>query len=354
VQPLYELTLAALEKLGAYRQRPDAQGFFMHLLSLIKSSEADCRDIASFIAYFDGLDDASRYVPGANADAVTVITEHSAKGLEYPCVIIPALGMDMKTSPQTDARIAYELRDDGIGLYRNGEKYARHSAKLTERLAREKQTCYREELNAVYVALTRAKEELYVAISPKYSRGKNEAAPLVAAFAGKSYGVIDAARKPAAAAAVGESAPLSSYAAWVDRAADEFKGLGPFTDDAARKAGVLVHRVLAGETIDDAAANDAARRVMTAPSCARFFAPKGRVRCEYEVCDDHGDLLRIDRVIETESLVTVVDFKSHKPEDTSAYRAQVQRYMRVLAALHPDKSVEGWLVYVNRCEAEEV
>jgi len=354
VQPLYELIVLIYETLGAMRLRPDAQGFFMHLLTLIKASEADCRDIAQFIAYFDGLEDATRFVPGASADAVTVITEHAAKGLEYPLVIIPHLGMDVKTSSQSPSRIAHEIADEAITVYRNGEKFARHSPLLEGKLADESRKSYREELNLVYVALTRAKEELYIAVPGKYGRGSNATVALMAAVAGKSFGQCDETRCPKRHAATAGYADVSSYAAWVERVREEFVGLGPFTDDAARRAGVLVHRVLAGEMVDDAAANDSAQRVKTVPACARFFAPGLDVRDEYELCDANGDLLRPDRVIVGKDTVTVVDYKSHRPKDDSGYRAQVTRYCEVLRSLYAGKKIEGYLLYIDTCEVVAV
>ncbi len=91
----------------------------------------------------------------AAGDRVRVITVHGAKGLEAPIVFLP----ETTYQPRDQDRLIW--RDDGIPLWRAPEP-ARdaHSAEL---IASRKRALDDERRRLLYVALTRARERLYVA-----------------------------------------------------------------------------------------------------------------------------------------------------------------------------------------------
>lgn len=90
--------------------------------------------------------------PDAEADAVSIITIHSAKGLEWP-IVIP---INTTTSLRSDARFLYRRRDDSVHF-----KVFDFPSPNYEDVAREEGgELERERVRLWYVALTRARDLL--------------------------------------------------------------------------------------------------------------------------------------------------------------------------------------------------
>ena len=125
------------------------------------------KGLYSFINYVnnvaardDGLEDSDNKLTDNNT--VKILTVHSSKGLEYPIVFLSEASRKL-TNRDLNDRIAYaegygmsfNLRGpDGLSLVRNPMQSIIH-----ERINRK---FYEEELRVLYVALTRAKERLFV------------------------------------------------------------------------------------------------------------------------------------------------------------------------------------------------
>ena len=89
-----------------------------------------------------------------DVNAVTLLTVHSAKGLEWPVVFLPSLSADR--FPSRHRTEALPLPDD---LIKN-------------KFDKDQQT--REERRLFYVALTRAKEKVFLSVAKKYDNGVRE------------------------------------------------------------------------------------------------------------------------------------------------------------------------------------
>jgi len=93
-------------------------------------------------------------------------------------------------------------------------------------------------------------------------------------------------------------------------------------------------------TEEAAQAFAAAQRVQSAPELRRFFARATdapgadaplRADAELELIDADGSVVRIDRLVEFAQDCWILDYKWQLPtESLPAYRAQVERYRRVL------------------------
>ena len=98
------------------------------------------------------------------------------------------------------------------------------------------------------------------------------------------------------------------------------------------------------------AAHDAiaqARGVIEAPILRRFFERGEFVsaRNEAEIVGADGATRRADRIVEFESEVWVLDYKSRVGEaELPAYREQVREYVALLAPLFAGKGVRGALI----------
>ncbi|EDZ63137.1 ATP-dependent DNA helicase, UvrD/REP family [Sulfurimonas gotlandica GD1] len=121
-------------------------------------------DIEALLFEYERLD-----ASGAASDlnGVRVLTIHKSKGLEYEHVIV----MDrLKKAPPARDAIIYEY--DGIKLedvYLRIKGRDAIDAEYEEALAKEKYLAKEDSLNALYVAFTRARENLFVILKPKDS-----------------------------------------------------------------------------------------------------------------------------------------------------------------------------------------
>lgn len=100
-----------------------------------------------------GEEDAP-YVPEGR---VVIMTQHQAKGLEFPAVAVPGI---RKASPRSDG--FYLVKDDG--LYLSEEGGARDSKNCAER-DKSKAEDAQEERCLLYVAMTRAEDHLFIGTS---------------------------------------------------------------------------------------------------------------------------------------------------------------------------------------------
>lgn len=120
----------------------------------------------SFLKYVECIRAGSETVTEAKntaaADAVTITSIHQSKGLEYPIVILAFMGTDFSSNFQRKSVIID--RDAGVGFrYYNtadGSKGKTLYRTSVERIVTAKDK--EEEMRLLYVAMTRAKEELYI------------------------------------------------------------------------------------------------------------------------------------------------------------------------------------------------
>ncbi|WP_367394549.1 UvrD-helicase domain-containing protein [Cupriavidus sp. Agwp_2] len=96
------------------------------------------------------------------------------------------------------------------------------------------------------------------------------------------------------------------------------------------------------EQVEEALA--AVRVMLGAPALAPLLSADeaGSARNEVELYDARGRLLRIDRLVEFEDRVVIVDYKLRLlPQEHAAYRAQLGRYVAAVAPLFPGKRIEA-------------
>lgn len=89
----------------------------------------------------------------AGSDAVSIMTVHAAKGLEFPVVVIP----DLSTGFKVDSAAMLFDPDQGIGIKPDGKEDGSAWQRIKDKLAEDQQQEY---LRLMYVAFTRAKDRL--------------------------------------------------------------------------------------------------------------------------------------------------------------------------------------------------
>ncbi|WP_422843192.1 UvrD-helicase domain-containing protein [Acidovorax sp. M2(2025)] len=333
--------------------------------------------------------------PGrADAQAIRLLTVHGAKGLEADCVLL----LDTDTRPQKAETMGVlvdwpgEQPAPSAFIFLASESNPPPSAEAT--LAAEQQARSREELNMLYVAMTRAKHCLALSSvqpgNPAPGSWWNRLAPLVTevdlqAQAPAEHGAeaaapaatftipslpalpeaLQTARVHTAAGLAGdapvampgdaESTPLSRQGDAMHQLLEQAGVAGaPLADVRAHGwTAARLARLAADHDITPAAAEQAARmaQAILAGEGAWAWDP-ALVQTAINEAPLHyqGQSLRIDRLVQRRAVQTgdalagwwVLDYKSAtQPQRQQALVAQLQRYREAVAALMPGEAVHA-------------
>ncbi len=332
-----------------------------------------CQQLGDFLQWFDDNKDLSAST-SEELDAVRLMTIHKAKGLEAPVVICMLLSSNEKY-PHIWVDVPQEEGVEGPQLPTAYVQFAKDvPTRFAEQCDNEMALNRVDDLNVLYVALTRPREQLYIVASAK---GNGYPALL------KEY--LDDKLDESGHAHFGNPEmckPQSphperkggkevvglrqlSFADWTTKvsiASPSEKSLTPLLEDKVRfgiYAHELMSEILHADDVDAAierfkeryplddneldTLGRLARMAVEHPLAQRFFAPGTRVANEISLLAD-GDLGRPDRVVFAEDETFVVDFKTGVPVPQNV--AQVRGYCRSIAAMgYP--AVSGWLVYLH-------
>ncbi len=285
----------------------------------------------------------------ASGDAVRVMTIHGAKGLEAEIVVLA----DAHVRPTADAEsvlLAWPPQAPApthISVVARGE-LARDEARAAW-FAEDDAQRTQEDWNLLYVAATRARQVLIV----------SGAAPAKGTLDDTWYARL-ARAQPLSTGAAPPQRRVEGVAA---RAVRDFlpaplptgARLAEEQDSAPQRLGRAWHALLErGDQALDAIAHE---HELTRIQSERIAAAAARVRdrlpqffsagteAELDLVAPDGELLRIDRLVEHDDALWIVDFKwSVTPAERAAYDAQVRRYAQVLRAIRDDKPIMTALV----------
>lgn len=152
-----------------------------YIAAFVDIVEAYTRDfvpsVHSFLSYWHDRKHEFSISSGSSAGAVTVITVHKAKGLEWPCVHIPAVSWPLEAAvssmwfdlaPMT--AIPADIRPPLMQLT-PGEAFRRPQCPLAPQYLAAQADNTADNLNVAYVAFTRAVRELHISfvsdVSPR-------------------------------------------------------------------------------------------------------------------------------------------------------------------------------------------
>ena len=331
------------------------------------------QEVADFLEWFDSQKNLSA-AASDDIDAVQLLTIHKSKGLGKPVVICPLYfrsehGAELWVEPDAS------LGGDGKQLPTTIVNLSASERTLFEKQRIEEQRMAEvDELNIMYVAFTRAKEQLYIfcpdpadiKTPPEHDR---RYPTLLASFApqGCQRGDKECRHtdKGDASEKQVESLARLSFADWsehVSIASPSEQALTSLMEDR-RRFGIYAHDLLStvqhADDVEEAIRRFAesrqladdetaelgtlARKVVSDPLTARFFSPQYKAKNECDLVAD-GRRGRPDRVVLTPTETWVVDFKTGAP--LPDHRSQVQAYCKVLSAMgYPN--VSGYLLYLS-------
>ncbi len=144
--------------------------------------------LSGFVRFLDRLRDSGSDLQAAelqpeDGSAVSIMSVHRAKGLEFPVCIVAGCGRNFVNDQREDILLHPAL---GLGVkLKDPEHSARYTTTAREAIALESaRSAAAEELRVLYVAMTRAKEKLILVGSGEKMAGKVEKLCMRAAGAG--------------------------------------------------------------------------------------------------------------------------------------------------------------------------
>jgi ATP-dependent helicase/nuclease subunit A len=301
-----------------------------------------------------------RATAAAPADAVQLLTVHGAKGLEARAVLLADCDPEPRPAERAQVLVDWPVQATAprrVAFLRNE---AALPPSLEDAWAEHRAAAEREELNGLYVAMTRAREWLV------FSRTQPHRAGGCSWWARVEPQAMAWAPEPAQAQAAVTAVPVPVLP--VLRQLPVPQPAGGTLDEQRARLGRAVHRVLewGGAALQDQAAAAArevglaatevpavqalARRVLESPSCRRFFSGPGIHWAGNEVpLAWQGQSLRVDRLVAldegTGTTWWVLDYKlSQEPAGQPALRQQLAQYVAAVRALQPGEAVQGAFV----------
>jgi hypothetical protein len=377
----YDLTMEGVRVFRVLERHPEAELYVRRFLEVIHLAEENgYGSLSAFLEYWEEKSDQEKVPLPENIDAVRIMTIHKAKGLEFPVTIVPF--HHWKTDTDRNF-VVHEFKRHSLLVPMKKELGRPYQESLGRAV--------REQLNLLYVAWTRAREELY-GFFPEKTRASN---PVVLKAMDQfleldddgvfELGDTPAGTHPSAQAARPEPVALAPSAGkadlmgWLPRLRVYRHNLDDYFFNE-RMRGEVAHRVMEHMAVSGDNAADIDRAMALAVqdfpelgaladadrdrldqdlrAMAAWALSDDRLRNwlahgvrEPEVLAPGGEFKRFDLLVTGEQAV-IVDFKTGRPDPHN--EIQVREYMDILAAMGGYGAPRGFLVYLDLREIREV
>ncbi|MDR2680009.1 MAG: UvrD-helicase domain-containing protein [Tannerella sp.] len=386
-RPLYELAEGLF--LLFREDIPESELVFVQafLDAIAEFSTGETADMGQFLSWWDETGCRKKIVTPDSQNAIRIMTIHKAKGLGFKAVIIPFAEWKMD---QKDAIVwCHPAKKPFDKLSLIPVRYSRilKNTLFAADYFHEKLHAYMDNLNALYVAFTRAKEELVV-IAPKPETGAMTLSGLLweGLQEDGQYPPPDAEsglyeRGTWWHAAKGKEAPEAE-----ELRIRHFHSVSPderirlrlqhrksgFFEDEKRKYGLLMHDILSRiekhEDLDAAISakylsgeinrdesvvlKDRITRLISHEQVEKWFDGSMQIMTETEILSGKGETYRPDRImIDTNNRVIVVDYKSGEQKEPF-HHSQMKKYISLIRDMGY-QHVEGYLWYIASNEMKK-
>ena len=161
-QALWELAIYDLVERLIHVFKLSSTDIYLHyfLDAIHKFSIKNSNDIVAFLEWWDKNHDKEAIVVPDDMDAVKVMTVHKSKGLEFPIVFIPFNWKVGQASDEIWVDAKGKIKKMKVALLNNSKQLER--SEYADIHKEEKNKSIMDDLNVLYVAMTRAKHQLYI------------------------------------------------------------------------------------------------------------------------------------------------------------------------------------------------
>jgi ATP-dependent exoDNAse (exonuclease V) beta subunit len=359
--PVYDLLSEIYKTHNLFDLFPDEEATLVKILEVVKDFEDKGENsLKGFLQYAeDSSDDADWDIAiPTDIDAIKVMTIHKAKGLESKVVIVL-----LYDSRRNSDSLYFQEAGDELRLVRLVKKDAEEIPDFAELYGRKKIGEAVDDLNKLYVALTRAEEEMYViSVKSNYAKSPSEFLP--------EHGYAATQKPPVQSRAPGAESRVDLYhapahalvrpAEYTSIALDEtsrgeffhtvLQSIDYLGDEIEKRLGKAIQlaRVAAPFEASDSDIQDALLSALRIPSVEQYFVKKeGRIVLnEQEFAASDGALVRMDRVVVDIDRVTVIDYKTGN--EKPGYIDQITKYLNILREFYRGRPIQGVLLYIDR------
>ena len=302
-------------------------------------------------------------------DALRIYTVHESKGLEAPLVWLLDSNAKAPIDKGLDVLLDWPTNDKKpahLSLYTDK---ASHGAAREKYFAADKELADREDMNLLYVAMTRAKQVLMVSGSGKliadtwYERVANAHQEM---GSDSNFSCGDAGQTNLLSNNKIESDPIS-----LRLTQPVPTGTRKPAMSNPQRRGIWLHALLqhlaASSTSlleverdvlqrrfnipDEAIATlwQQAQYLLAAPHLTRFFDATQYRRASNEMpyVNASGELKRIDRLVEFDDQVWVLDYKLGDSENAARHHAQMREYQTAMQSVYAEKTVRCALLFAD-------
>ena len=373
----YSLYEALLYALSAFSFLKKQDAFMLYFLEHVFEYNMQYGgNKTAFLTHWERVSEELKLVQPEDEDAVQIMTIHKAKGLEFPLVILPFLDQDLYVKsafpvwfPLQDSSYS-ELPWAYLSFSKKIEEYGPQGKLFFKQQRYAQET---DALNVLYVAMTRAKNELHIITKNTDSDIKTYAF-LFKEFAmqkGKEvgdnssffWGKPTIQNQDMEVEGEEQFLQIRSNFKWKEKLiAPEvyLKSAG----QKARKEGLLLHhlmekidRATPKEIVDEESQlqgtnNSEVRQTYTTllekiidhPKLKLYYNTRVKVYCEQEILVPHQSTLRPDRLVVCQDHTAIIDYKAGTPKNEDIQ--QMQAYETALLDMGINK-IKKYLVYTQ-------
>ncbi len=334
---------------------------------------------------------------GTAGDAVRIYTVHEAKGLEAPIVWLLDANAEMNNKNGNDVLLdwpTHEERPLHFSLYTDLASRGKKRAPILEQEAAQQA---REEMNLLYVAMTRAQQALIVSGNSKgedkelkkkspswYDRiagaasqagiqvieqvSHGETNPLCRPLLGEDAsldsrlsgnvggGVIDLPSILPTGKRTTRNTAQQQRGIWLHALLQHLTTLSSSTPlplaggkNAPKREGEGFRQRLSIPSFEIEALWQQAKLLLSSPTLSRFFDAQQYSSASNELpyINAAGELKRIDRLVEFDNEVWVLDYKLGNSEEVARYQAQMREYQTAMQSVYAGKTVRCALLFAD-------
>lgn len=380
--PLYEKVEYIIQKFKLLNTSDAYVQFFID--EVLVQQKKDNTQV-EFLEFWHREKENLSIVAPENANAVQIMTIHKSKGLEFPIVIFPC---DLDIYKQVNPKIWMDALPEGT--YDDFEElmisYNKDLRILSERgseiYQREREQLELDNLNLLYVALTRAEEQLYIITEEVSTKDKANNSKYSHFFANflmtqsiydpevKDYDFGQSKRVSSKEGALKKLSYQDTYisTSWHEHNIHMLANASVLWGTKKEEAinyGNLIHKMMSEiyvvsdvkivvrsyimqGIINDRIAKSIERLIyelVRHKDLSHYFEPGLEIYNEREIIGEKGQIVIPDRlIIYPDREVVIIDYKTGKSSED--YHRQLERYAEVLQSLDY-KAVKKILIYVN-------
>ena len=382
--PLYDLAETIVRNFNLVKTSNAYVQFYLDIV--LDFSQKKGSDITAFLEYFDKKKENLSIISPKGQDAVQIMTIHKSKGLEFPVVIFPYADLDIykeiepKEWLEVDKEKYNGFSHTLLNFNKDFEFFGEQGQHIFENHKAEQEL---DNINLLYVALTRPVEQLYIiskndsdlkeeAKSKKYSgmlinylQYKNLWSDTELTY---SFGNI---QKTSQETSLSKETNIQHEFISTSKEHHNIKVvtksgfLWDTTQEEAIEKGNLIHDIMSHiETLDDVEVviqdfvsastinptqakelKQLVFQIVNHPKLKIFFTKENTIYNERDIITKEGVILRPDRIIiSPNNHATILDYKTGVEDKKHAQQLQV--YQDVLTSMH-FLVKEKFLIYIN-------